>query len=143
MTDKELRKLSRAELVDIIFALQTDYRNLEQEYKELQTEYERKEIIISNAGSIAEAAIQINGVLEAAQAAAEQYIHSVKAASEGAAHIISEAEAKRERIVSEAHEKIMMMDAAAGERADLFWMEVQNKTSEMFHPNKCGNLMLN
>lgn len=82
MTDKEFRRLSRAELIDIIFALQKQQEALQTENARLQHELDEKKLKISNAGSLADAVIAINGVLEAAQAAADQYIISVKANSE-------------------------------------------------------------
>ena len=139
MTDKQLRKLSRAELVDIIFELQKNYKQLEDEYKEVREALDRKELIMSKAGSIADAAVQINGVLEAAQAAADQYLQSLKAASEDASKIISDAHDEGKRIVSEANEKAKMMDEAAGQRADSIWTQIQSRTNEMFYPKNMEN----
>lgn len=139
MTDKQLRKLSRAELVDIIFELQKNYKQLEDEYKEVREALDRKELIMSNAGSIADAAIQINGVLEAAQAAADQYLRSLKAANEDASKIISDAHDEGKRIVSEANEKAKMMDEAAGQRADSIWTQIQSRTNEMLYPKNLEN----
>ena len=139
MTDKQLRKLSRAELVDIIFELQKNYKQLEDEYKEVREALDRKELIMSNAGSIADAAIQINGVLEAAQAAADQYLRSLKAANEDASKIISDAHDEGKRIVSEANKKAKMMDEAAGQRADSIWTQIQSRTNEMLYPKNLEN----
>ena len=71
MTNKELRKLSRAELIDILFELQTQNENLTAENRELAAQLESRQLQITEAGSIAEAALRLNGVFEAAQAAAE------------------------------------------------------------------------
>ena len=54
--------------------------------KELQNEMERmrvsREIELEDAGSIAEAALRLNGVFEAAQRAAEQYLMNVRNVAE-------------------------------------------------------------
>ncbi|MGZ7144751.1 DNA repair protein, partial [Streptococcus pyogenes] len=52
----------------------------EQEAKilELQNELNRKTITLKESGSIAEATLALNGVFEAAQAAADQYLLSIK-----------------------------------------------------------------
>lgn len=82
MTDKEFRKLSRSELIDIIFELQQRYETIQNENNRLKKALEKRELNIANAGSLADAVIKINGVFEAAQAAADQYLLSVKAQSE-------------------------------------------------------------
>lgn len=79
MTDKEFRKLSRSELVDIIFELQQRYERLQRENNRLKEALQKRELDIENAGSLADAVMAINGVFEAAQAAADQYLLSVKA----------------------------------------------------------------
>ena len=71
MTDKELKHLSRMELIDIIYELQKQNEQNAAQIEKLQAALDEKELHIENAGSIAEAAVQISGVLEAAQAAAE------------------------------------------------------------------------
>ncbi len=45
----------------------------------LEAERNKREIELQNAGSIAEAALRLNGVFEAAQQAADQYLESVRA----------------------------------------------------------------
>ena len=70
MTDKELRKLSRAELLEMLIQQIERNEELEAELKKAKTELRNRAITIENAGSLAEAALQINGVFEAAQAAA-------------------------------------------------------------------------
>ena len=82
MTDKQLRHLSRAELIDIIFELQKQKEAAEARAEQLQKKLEERELHIAESGSIAEAALRINGIFEAAQAAAEQYLISVRANAE-------------------------------------------------------------
>ena len=79
MTDRELRRLSRAELVDIIYELQNRNQQSEAEMEKLQKALDDKILKIASAGSIAEAALKLSGIFEAAQAAADQYLASLKA----------------------------------------------------------------
>lgn len=81
MTDKELRRLGRMELVDIIYQLEKKQGELEEENKELQSKLDSVRITIEESGSIAEAAIGINGVFEAAQKAADQYLEEIHLAN--------------------------------------------------------------
>lgn len=110
MMDKELRKLSRRELLQMLvvqvretgdtkqeLAETTEQlRELEQNYERLrkrldqkdarihelvdtlQAERTKREIELEKAGSIAEAALRLNGVFEMAQKAADQYLYNIR-----------------------------------------------------------------
>lgn len=96
MTDREFRKLKRIELIEIIYQLQTE---LEDTKKKL----EDKQICIDNAGSIAEAAVELNRLMDTAQNTADQYIESVKAmVQKEKEKILEDAKVEAERIVEEA-----------------------------------------
>ena len=99
MTDKELRRLSRAELLDILYEQQKRYEESLAENQALRQQMEERTLRIAAAGSIAEAAVQVNGVFEAAQAAADQYLASVKAAAAEMAQKTDEAQRQREAIL--------------------------------------------
>ena len=71
MTDQELRRLSRADLIDIIYTLQQQKEQAEQQLAQAQAQLQDRQLRLANAGSIAEAALSLNGVFDAAQAAAE------------------------------------------------------------------------
>ena len=110
MTDKELHKLSRKEILQMLLAqareaerlsrllteTEGQLQQLEETYErlrdrldqkdvqiralreKLEAERHRREIGLRDAGSIAEAALRLNGVFEAAQKAADQYLESVR-----------------------------------------------------------------
>ncbi|MCD7739022.1 MAG: hypothetical protein LUH58_08315 [Lachnospiraceae bacterium] len=78
MADRELRKMSRAELIEIIYALQQNEKTLRAEKENLQVRLEDRLVRMESAGSIAEAALSLNHIFEDAQKAAEQYLASVK-----------------------------------------------------------------
>lgn len=80
MADRELRKLSRLELIDLIYQLRSENVELEQRLRETSACLEEKTIVLKNSGSIADAALALNGVFDAAQSAADQYLLSMKAA---------------------------------------------------------------
>lgn len=82
MTDKELRKLSRAELLEMLIQQIERNEELEAELKKAKTELRNRAITIENAGSLAEAVLQINGVFEAADRAAKQYLRNVQRMAE-------------------------------------------------------------
>lgn len=78
MTSKQLKKLSRAELLEMLIAQSKEVESLKQQLQEANEKLADKQIIIENAGSIAEAALRLNGVFEAAQNAAVQYLENIK-----------------------------------------------------------------
>jgi cell division septum initiation protein DivIVA len=78
MTDKELRKLTRTELLELLLAQSREIDRLNIELEECQKEIQRRKIALSTSGNIAEAALQLNRVFEAAQAAADQYLENIR-----------------------------------------------------------------
>ena len=78
MEQKDLKKLSRADLLEMLVDQSIELQQLQMKYEAAQKALEQRTIIIERAGSIAEAALQLNGVFEAAQASAQQYLDSVE-----------------------------------------------------------------
>ena len=93
MTDKEFKRLSRAQLIEIIYQLQLEIEKLNEHQQELEKELVDKRFRLSNVGNIAEAAIEINDCFRSAQNAADQYLNEIKAIRE-------ETEAERKRILT-------------------------------------------
>lgn len=81
MDGNELKKLSRSDLLQMLIEQVKENDRLKAELKERDRLLRDRQIKIQECGSIAEAALKLNGVFEAAQAAAQQYIDNVKAAS--------------------------------------------------------------
>ena len=77
MVSKELKKLSRRELVDIIYQLKKNEQLLQDEIASLREALQDRRIHLSTAGSIAEAAISITNVFSSAQAAADLYLQEI------------------------------------------------------------------
>lgn len=116
MTDKEFKRLSRAQLIDIIYQLQLQIDKLTEENKELERELADKRLRLSNAGNIAEAALEMNDYFRSAQNAAEQYLKEAKAIREETKaeqqRILSRAEAEAAAIIAGAKKKQSDYDSA-------------------------------
>ena len=106
MTDKEFKKLTRAQLIDIIYQFQLQIDKLTEQNQELERELADKRLRLSDAGNIADAALEINNCFRSAQNAAEQYLNEIKIIRE-------EAEAQRQRILSEAQAEAEAIIAGA------------------------------
>lgn len=82
MTDKELRRMSRGELLEMLIAQMEENERLKQSLEQVRAELRDRRITIDRAGSLAEAALALNGVFEAADEAARQYLENVRRAAE-------------------------------------------------------------
>ena len=75
---KGTKRMSRKDLLELLVIQCEKIDELEIELKRVNELLNDKEIKISKAGSIAEAALQLNGVFEAAEKAVGQYLENVK-----------------------------------------------------------------
>ena len=77
VADRELKKLSRRELLEILIAQGRENERLQEEIRQMEARLNEREIRLAKSGSIAEAALQLSGIFEAAQRAADQYLENV------------------------------------------------------------------
>lgn len=78
MTEQELRKLNRLELLELLLEEVRENERLRAQLAEANRKLQDRQIQSERAGSIAQAALQLNGVFEAAQKAAAQYVENVR-----------------------------------------------------------------
>jgi hypothetical protein len=84
MTDRELHRLSRKELLDLLIQQSKETKNLQERLDAAEEQLASRRIEVENAGSIAEASLRLNGVFQAAQEAADQYLENVRQRAEAA-----------------------------------------------------------
>lgn len=77
MTSKELKRLSRRELLEMLIEQMKENQRLRNRLEQAEAELENRELVSLRAGSMAEAAMQLNGVFEAADKSARQYLENV------------------------------------------------------------------
>ena len=117
MFEKDLRRLSRRDLLELLLQQERTNNELKKRIDTLENSLASRTIEINNAGSMAEAALILNGVLESADKAAAQYLDNVKrlsekqekayyesirAAKQEAAEIIRAAEEERDKEMKKA-----------------------------------------
>ena len=78
MTYKEFKRLSRAQLIEVIYQLQLQLDELTNQNQYLENALSDKRLRVDNAGNIAKAALEINNCFRSAQDAAEQYLNEIK-----------------------------------------------------------------
>ena len=75
---QNLKKLSRAELLEMLIAEEKRIDQLEHELEEAREALKDRAIKIETSGSIAEAALKLSGIFEAAQTAVDQYVENIE-----------------------------------------------------------------
>ena len=109
MTEKDLKKLNRYQLLELLI-VQTDRADkLQAKLEEAEKQLENRNVEMEQLGSVAEASLQVCGVFQAAQEAADMYIDAAKkraeeiedAAHKKAAEILVQAQAQARRIKGE------------------------------------------
>ena len=107
MTEKELRKLNRYQLLELLIAQTERADQLQARVGELEKQLQARELKMDSMGSIAEASLQIGGVFQAVQSAAELYLSAAKRNGE---EIEAAAQRKAEQIIKEAEEQARQRD---------------------------------
>lgn len=124
MTDKELRHLSRSELLEMLIAQMKENAALQSRLELAEARLNDRQIAVEKAGTLAEASLSLNGVFQAAEAAAQQYLENIEHMSGQqetiCRHMQAEAEAKAAEIVREAQEYSKKTHA----EADAYWKQI-------------------
>lgn len=136
MTDKELKSLSRAELLEMLITATKENESLRHENEELQQKLDDKNLTISRAGSIAEASLQLNGVFAAAEAAAEQYLNNIRNQEQLCRRLQAEAEEKAARTVTQAQMKADELEARARQESERYWQAVSERLDKFYEEHK-------
>jgi hypothetical protein len=79
MTPKELKRLGRAELLELLLEQSKEVERLRKKLKKLEDLLEERQLQVTQAGDLAQATLAVNGVMEAAQNAAKQYLDNIAA----------------------------------------------------------------
>lgn len=115
MISKELQKLSRRELVDIIYQLKKNDQQKQAQITALDEALQERRIRLSVAGSIAEAAADITHLFSTAQETADLYLKEIadmKAdAKKECAAMLEEAQKQAAEIVAESERQLAMLNS--------------------------------
>lgn len=142
MTEKDLKRLSRADLLEMLIDQSGELKKTQKTLRVAKTKLQSRRIAIDEAGSIAEAALQLNGVFEAAQASCEQYMENIRTLSERQEAIcaqreeesiqkakmrLEETEMLCAAMEAETREKCERMIAEAKAKSAVYWDEISKK----------------
>ncbi len=127
MAKDSLKRLSRRELFEIIYTMKKNELALQEQLQAAEKKLEVRQASIQNVGSIAEAALVLNGVFEAAQAAADSYVLSVGDANSEVHSMISDAQAECDALLEAAKREAEACIRAAEQERDAILADVQNQ----------------
>ena len=82
LTKKDLKRLSRAELLELLLNRTREIEQLREELRKKDEALENRRLAVEGACDIAKASLAVNEVMEAAQRAADQYLENIKAMEE-------------------------------------------------------------
>lgn len=142
MTEKELRKLNRYQLLEMLVVQTERADKLQAHLHEMEKQMNQQDLQMTSLGSIAEASLQLSGIFQAAQEAADIYVDAAKkraeemeqAAQKNAAAIRAEADAYVAEAKKQAEEIRQAAKAAADAmeaRADACLEAAQKKAEEI------------
>lgn len=117
MTERELQKLRRVELLEMLLELSKENERLTQEIGTLRAAAEDRRIDLEKAGSIAEASLAMSGVFRAAQDAADLYLASIQTQN-------AEYEARGQRMLEETQARCQRMLDDAQREIDARWQKL-------------------
>lgn len=131
MTDKELKRMSRAELLQMLITQVEENQSLQTRLEAAETQLKDRSLAVSETGTMAEAALSLNGVFQAADAAAQQYLDNIRQMQERQELLYQEAEDEAKRnadaIVAEAD----AYSRKAHADADAYWEEVRARVNSL------------
>lgn len=78
MTDQELKKLSRAELLEMLVEQSALCDSLQKKLNQALKALQSRRLVLDQVGSLAEASMKLSGVFEAADRAAQLYLENLQ-----------------------------------------------------------------
>ena len=120
MNEKDLRKLSRADLLELLIIQSEELRSVKEQLANAEAALQKKELAINTAGSIAEASLQLSGIFEAAQESCRHYIENIRLLSQrqssACAQMDRESRAKAAAMLAETTQTCDAMESATKAR---------------------------
>lgn len=145
MTDQELKKLNRTDLLELLISKSKENEQLRTQLTQAEQQLQSRIVTVEKAGSIAEAAMQLSGVFQAAQEAAAMYLENIQTLSaqqemicarlenesrQEAERRLAEADQMCHRMKADTQAKCQEMTDAAKREAAEYWEDVKSKLKQ-------------
>ncbi len=103
MTEKDMRKLNRYQLLEMLVVQAERADKLQARLEDAEKQLSDRNIQIASLGSIAEASLQLRGVFQAAQEAADMYLEEARKRAE---EIQRQAQEKADALIAQAQAQL-------------------------------------
>lgn len=130
MTNKELRRLSRSELLEMLIAQAKENDQLKIKLEQAEIQLRDRRITIDKAGSLAEAALSLNGVFQAADAAAQQYLENIERISGQQDVICRNLKQQAEKEAAKIRQEAQAYSRKVHAEADAYWKQVTTRVTK-------------
>ena len=124
MTEKELHRLSRRELLEMLIAQAAENDRLKTRLTQAEAQLQERRIAMDQAGSLAEAALSLNGVFQAADAAAQQYLENIQRISSQQDAFCRALKEKAENEAAQIRQEAHAYSERVHAEADAYWEQV-------------------
>ena len=78
MTDRQLRKQSRLNLLKMLLEEKKENESLREQLQEAQQKLQQRQLDMDQAGTLADASLKLSGIFEAAELACQQYTENIR-----------------------------------------------------------------
>ena len=120
MTDRQLRKASRIDLLKLLLEQKKENETLRQQLAQIQEQLRQRQIAIDQSGTLAEAALKLSGIFDAAECACQYHTENIRNLSGRQEEICRTME-------RETREKCDRMLEQAKQMAKVYWDEYTEK----------------
>lgn len=131
MTDKELRRMSRSELLQMLIVQAEENKALREQLDQARAELDSRRIAVEKAGNLAEAALSLNGVFQAAENAAQQYLENVRMANDLQENSGRDMQAKAEQEAADLVREARDYNRKVHAQADAYWKQVMARVEAL------------
>ena len=131
MADRELRRMHRAELIEIIYALKQSEDQLKAQNAALTAQLQDRQLRLEKAGSIAQAALELNSVqanLADTDAAAA---NTLSQARSEAKRILEQAQADADSLKAQTRQECSAMVEQAEQEVQQRWQTFDRKANAL------------
>ncbi|MGM9538909.1 MAG: hypothetical protein ACI3VN_11330 [Candidatus Onthomonas sp.] len=127
MTDQELRRMSRAELLQMLITQMEENKVLQDRLELAETQLRDRQIAVKKAGTLAEAALSLNGVFQAADAAAKEYLENIQQLNSQQETLCRELQANAEKEAAAIVQEAQAYSQKVHSDADDYWQQLTDK----------------
>lgn len=132
--DQDVRRLGRAELIEIIYQLQKSEQALQKRVQSLEAELEQRNLRVNKAGTLADAAAAVTDLLATAQQTADVYLDEIRRR-----HSLADAEYNRVIGMAQKQAEALLQDAMR--QRDALDQQCRAARSELRRMEQAAQLM--